>query len=147
MSSKAGYEEFTLSFEPIRNVRIFCYYYDGSDCFSQCHCRDPKTEIQNDEILGVINISDVLTLVYKLGKTHMCTLYFFEFLFSLFLGVADYCTIYPHNLYFKIPFANYFSFFFFLSIYLFILTNSLTGPEKMKQSTARQKNTPMNKNL
>ena len=72
----------------------------------------PKQKPRKDEILGVINISDVLTLVYKLGKTHMCTLYFFEFLFSLFLGVADYCTIYPHNLYFKIPFANYFSFFF-----------------------------------
>ena len=62
----------------------------------------------------------------------MCTIYFFEFLFSLFPGVADYCTIYPHNLYFKIPFAPFFSFFFFLSIYPFILTNSLTGPEKMK---------------
>ena len=63
----------------------------------------------------------------------MCTIHFFEFLFSLFPGVADYCTIYPHNLYFKIPFVSYFSFFlFFLLIYLFILTNSLTGPEKMK---------------
>ena len=73
----------------------------------------PKQKPRKDEILGVINISDVLTLVYKLGKTHMCTLYFFEFLFSLFLRVADYCTIYPHIYTLKFPFANYFSFFFF----------------------------------
>ena len=83
----------------------------------------PKQKPRKDEILGVINISDVLTLVYKLGKTHMCTLYFFEFLFSLFLGVADYCTIYPHNLYFKIPVCElfFFLFFFFQFIYSFLL--------------------------
>ena len=50
----------------------------------------------------------------------MCTIYFFEFLFSFFPGVADYCTIYLHNLYFKISFANSFSFSFFSSFNLSI---------------------------
>ena len=53
----------------------------------------------------------------------MCTVYFFEFLFSLFPGVADYFTIYPHNLYFKIPFANYFSFFFFFFQFIYSFFN------------------------